>query len=505
MEKYFLKAKTQLAQDENSRIKTVAEKYGIILPSTHTAMFQSVYSPIEEANDNKVRLAKDAVEKALPGIIMSQVNINHLGHGFIVGCILDAWVNEKAEIEIIFSFAKNVYEEEYVSALEAMATNDLSVSFELQSETSSIEYLADGTVRLHAVDFQGVGLLIGVTPAYKKAKVYEFAQLYKMRTKAHRKELMFASKIEEACDKVLADYNTLPTVAIDDIPPNMICTCPHCNMPMDNEDMLNDANMDMYHKPCVTMGKFRKPWYMRAEDLSKENVEGGVKIVEFTEEQKLKISELRAEFGDNAKDISDADLLIEEKVNEIRQTIETSKKAEEIIPASTEVVISDATTLKLEFVSEPKADYEAKIQEIDSYKKKVEEFEVKFKAQEEKITLLTTENDAFKLQEENKKAQEKADKIAGIKASLADNSYAKDFTDEDYLNEEKVNHVKMVKENEDLKAENQKLKNAKAEVNDEKVKIEAQKDETDIDTGHSEEQKELNPRKIIAKLGKRIK
>ena len=79
--KYSLKAKV-FGAEITPEISQIAEKVGIILPSTHTAIFKTVYAPIEEANDNGVRLAKDAVYRALPGLVGSQVNLEHLGKGF---------------------------------------------------------------------------------------------------------------------------------------------------------------------------------------------------------------------------------------------------------------------------------------------------------------------------------------------------------------------------------------------------------------------------------------
>ena len=96
-------AKTTSVAQETNRNQEVAQKVGIILPSTHTALFQSVYAPIEVANLNGIRLARQAVETGIQGLIGSQVNLEHFGYGWIVGIILDAWVNDQEEIEIVYS------------------------------------------------------------------------------------------------------------------------------------------------------------------------------------------------------------------------------------------------------------------------------------------------------------------------------------------------------------------------------------------------------------------
>jgi hypothetical protein len=163
-EKYTFKSSNVSVAKETTRLQDVAQKVGIVLPSTHTALFSTIYAKVEEPNGNGVRLAKDAVVESLPGLVGSQTNLEHLGQGFMVGIILDAQLLDNGEIEVVFTFAKNIYQEVYTAALEKMATGDLSVSFELMSERDTQEQLPDGTVRLHNIDWQGMGLLIEAPP-----------------------------------------------------------------------------------------------------------------------------------------------------------------------------------------------------------------------------------------------------------------------------------------------------------------------------------------------------
>ena len=88
--KHKFYAKSVKIAEETERIIEVAEKLGMVLPSTHTALFQSVYSPIDSPNLNGIILAKDAVEKSLPGLISAQSNLEHLGQGFMTGIILES-------------------------------------------------------------------------------------------------------------------------------------------------------------------------------------------------------------------------------------------------------------------------------------------------------------------------------------------------------------------------------------------------------------------------------
>ena len=204
-EKFF--AKSVKIAEETDRIKELAEKIGIILPSSHTALLQAIYAPINSANLNGIRLAKHAVEKALPGLISAQANMEHFGKNWMIGIILSAFINDNNEIEIIFSFAKNLFPEEYERAIELIQSGDLSTSFELLAETDDQEHLADGTVLLNSIDFQGVGLLLDNPPAYPGAKVHSYAKLIKERlSHIDDKELICASVIK-TCDKILSEQH----------------------------------------------------------------------------------------------------------------------------------------------------------------------------------------------------------------------------------------------------------------------------------------------------------
>lgn len=538
-QKYTLRGSVALAE-ETSKIVEVANRLGIILPSTHTALFKTVYAKIEEPNGNGIRLAKDAVLSSLQGLIGSQVNLEHLGLGFIVGIILDAWLNAEEEIEVVFTFAKNIYKEDYIRALEKMQEGKLAVSFELMSERSSQEILPDNTIRLHDIDWQGMGFLIDAEPAYKKARVYEMAKLYKQRATDSEKELVYASKIVKSCDDVIKAYmidqdglslgvtsvtdshfhvyklnetgnggKTIAThggnvenhdheikdgfvmpggkdnhthsfmdqvmadmeeqVMVSPENPEMYCACPHCYMPMTYDTTIYDAEMNMYHKPCIDKGKISKPWYIKSgkklEQTDKENTQGGVKIM--TEEQKTLVAQLRAELeGYLPENISDDDLLVEAKVEEIRK-------------AKTEAKAKEQADLEAKAKADAEAQKDAKIVEleatIEAQKKEIETFKSEAKAREE---------------------QAKAEKLASIKAEMKDNEFVKDFSDEDYFNEAKIKEAKILKENAVLKAENETLKK---KTN--KTKEQGSQEDT-LPTGSGEDNQE-SVQTLIAKLGKK--
>lgn len=483
--KYSLNAEVSIVE-QTDRIKQVAEKIGIILPSTHTAIFASRYSGIEVANGNGIRLAKDAVEKSIQGLIGAQVNLEHTD--IVCGIILDAWIDEKAnDIKIIFTMAKNIFQKEYYRALERLSEGKLSVSFELLSNMDSADQLADGTVRLNDIDFQGVGFLIEKDPADKYAKIFEFASDIRSKAQICEKEFVFASKIIDSCNKVLSDN---PMEVTDD--PEMDCNCPYCHMPMSADSIVYDPEMNMFHKPCMEKGRIRKPWYIHSttgfisttsSTSTSTNIEVGCNNEEFnqsnqggkvmTEEQKKMVADIRAQLaGYLPQDTKDEDLLDEAKVAEYR------------------TIKEDAEKTKAEKEAQDKLEAEkAKEEKIAALEKEVSDLKVTIENQ-------TKEIDAFKAEADARAAKEKAEKLAQIKAELKDNEFCKDFTDEDYFNDAKIKEAKILKENAILKAEVEALKKG------EKEEVKAEKKD-DLSTGHSEEKSEVSVSQIINKLGKK--
>lgn len=210
-----------------------------------------------------------------------------------------------------------------------------------------------------------------------------------------------------------------------------------------------------------------------------------------TEEQKKLVAQLRAELeGHLPENITDDDLLIEAKVEEIRKAkVEAEAKAKEEADKKAEL---DAQAKADAEKAQKDADEKAK---VEASQAKVAELETTIEAQKKEIEALKAENETFKAQDKARADAEKAEALAKIKAELKDNQFAKDFKDEDFLNDAKVKEVKILKENADLKAENANLKkNVKT-----KETVNAS-DET-LPTG-SESNNEENPRKLIAKLGK---
>lgn len=526
----FTSKSTVTAEEDSREITAIAEKRGIKIPSSHLGFFKTVYAEIEKPNLNKIRLGAKAVQEALPGLMGSQVNFEHMGAGFLCGTILDAWINEIDEIEVMYSFFKSIYPDEYARSVELAKEGQLAVSFELLSERDSQEFLEDGTIRLHDIDFQGMGHLMDNPPACPKAKIYEFASKCKQRLSTiEDRELVFASQIEEKCDEILkADkwtsdiYNNFPDSSFAVIEPAYTegdtgdkkarhlafkdrdgkVDLTNYRIALDKVDEIlpitdSITTEELRKQAKEELDKYKAILANQKEEHDNLNQGGNTKV---TDKQKAKVEELRAELGDFAKDISDEDLLDDAVVAEIRKeketkeseeaseetTEETKEKSEEekakeelaykvdsveirtfsveeqdgvetVVENIERMTVTDFNAMKeaIEKVAELEKSLEAKDSEIETIRTNAEKIgRMKVELKDNAHTKDFTDEDYLDDEKVSKAIQDQknAEIIEQRKEELQENDYAKDFSDEDYLNDDKVELAKVKKEKDELKA-----------------------------------------------------
>ena len=182
-----------VAQDTES-LYELARNKGIQMPHPALGIFKSVLCEIEKANANGIRLGSKATDAAVSTLIGTQINKNHLRTDNVLGHTIDAQINNDKEIEITCIFFKDLYEDEWMEAQDLFAKGKLTVSFELSADVESQDKLADGTKRLNDYYFTGAGLLFGVKPACKKARVFEMAtKKLQEKLSMERQSLIFAN------------------------------------------------------------------------------------------------------------------------------------------------------------------------------------------------------------------------------------------------------------------------------------------------------------------------
>jgi len=368
----------------------------------------------------------------------------------------------------------------------------------LIADKSSKEILDDGTVRLNDFTYTGMGFLLDNPPAYKNADVFDFARKIKGKVeKYNTKELIFANQILETCDDILATNHPLTD---DDMPTRLFLVTssddrhfhvaeidfdgngktisghgdgkhvqPHLivnwqiQVAKNAEPETGEHAHRILNEIMASIKKHISKKHLDRDPKKKKKKDVNInKLLEqkggnqsMNNEDTKKVEELRAELGDFAKDVSDEDLLNDEKVEELRQAKADSEKEAD----------------KSEEKSEEKKANEEEEEKKDDDKKE---------DKDAKITELEKENKELKATNEAKnseieKVRENAEKIGKLKVELADNPHTKDFSDEDYLNDEKVEKAKLQKDNDDLKVERDKLKEDNEKLNQKKKSIKLSK------------------------------
>lgn len=194
MNRQTINLTANVVASDTQELYDVANSRGIQMPHPALGIFKSVLCEIEKPNANGIRLASKATEAAVSTLVGSQVNRNHLRSGNVLGHTIDAKINKNKEIEVTCIFFKDIYEEDWVEAQDLFKDNKLTVSFELSADVESQEKLADGTKRLNDFYFTGLGLLFGVKPACKNARVFEMAtKKLSEKLSMERQSLIFAN------------------------------------------------------------------------------------------------------------------------------------------------------------------------------------------------------------------------------------------------------------------------------------------------------------------------
>jgi len=236
-EKYFIEAKVKKIDKD---IEKAIKKSGITYPHHSLAFFKATYAKFEEANGNGVILAND-VKDDVKYLIGTQMNRDHLREGYVMGSIIDAYVTDNDEIEVIFKFYKTVYAKEYELALDLMKKDKLTVSFELMVDKKNVQVQANGNRRLTNVEFDGVGLLFGLQPAYKNAYVLETAmRIIEDAFNQKDKSLVFAAA-KDVAKKWARIGELIEGALIEKEEASYQCECLSCGKVFTSEAHCKDA------------------------------------------------------------------------------------------------------------------------------------------------------------------------------------------------------------------------------------------------------------------------
>lgn len=427
----------------DKKICQAINNVGISYPHPSLAFFRGVYAKVDgiSPNGNGVILGtsvKDDV-KYLKG---TQINRDHIRKSYILGSIIDAFINQDDEIEIIFTLAKNVYPEDYDEALELINQGKLHLSFELMVDKKDVEILKSGHRKINHCSFDGAGLLFDVTPAYKDAHVLSTAmKIIEDAFANDNPKMVFASakditkkwiKIGEMIEKAISDKE-------DNFKENDIT--------LEGDEIMDEKAKDalLAKQKEFVVKEFGEE---AVKDWTDEDFLNQDKIDAFRESLKANTEEVVSEEN---KVVEETEKKEEIAVEEVKKDDEVkSEEAQKVNNVTKETRIYDVTTDDAEgtmevtetIVTEEERDGQVVKEEVvvrhTLYTQpKVDQIKAEY---EQKIEVLTKQADFYK---------ENAKVVAEIRAELGD--FVKDFTDEEILNKDKVENARLKKQLEEAK------------------------------------------------------
>ena len=475
-EKIFFEAKVKKSK---SPISKVVEDLGINYPNESLGFLHAVYAKVDgkTPNKNKVILAK-TVKDDVSQLRFTQANINHKRAGYVIGTILDSWVNDKTdEIEIVFSFYKSLYPSQWETVEKAIEDGEMSVSFELMVEKEDIVYLNDGVRKLKQVTFDGVGLLFpGVTPAYPNAKVLESANAI-ISSVFDNKTLLCAS-VKEAVNKIeiMLAKITKGTNKMDKKLKDALMAKFKEEVTVDlGEEAVKDWSEEQWEaeleKRASAEDEAKAEETVEDEAKAEETVEDEAKAeetVEAKEDYECKCVDCGKiiKSSEHCKDIKCSECGGEMRRKD-RPGDGQNKASEE--PEIEKVVMEREAVIKEKVILEPDKETVESDSEIVTKRDGKEITKEKVKT-ETVYTYAQVEEIKAKYEKEIKFLKENAKQVISVRAELGD--FVKDLADEDLLDETKL--------------ENARLKKRIAELEGKPITTASDESEEDLITGHDE-------------------
>lgn len=350
MNRETLQLTAKIVAQDTDALYEVAKARGIQMPHPALGIFKSVLAEIEKPNGNGVRLGAKATDAAVSTLIGTQINRNHLRTDNILGHTIDAVINKDKEIEIICVFFKDIYEDEWEEAKELFSKGKLTMSFELSADVESQDKLADGTKRLNDYYFTGAGLLFGVKPACKKARVFEIAtKKLQEKLSIERQSLIFANNqnsqksILEVLNLMADEVKKIEEVQVEPIVAEAVKVeepvkveetvvaevpkveeaqklCPECNEPMeDNECAVCNKKKDEAAKveAPVVEAKVEEPVVAEAPVVEAPKVEPFIIVTETTK----KVTDTTSENSETIKVETEVTKSVNDQVKEERKEV----------------------------------------------------------------------------------------------------------------------------------------------------------------------------------------
>ncbi len=354
----------KIVASDTEALYEIARAKGIQMPHPALGIFKSILAEIEKPNANGVRLGAKATDAAISTLVGTQINRNHLRTDNVLGHTIDALINKDKEIEITCIFFKDIYEEEYDSAMELFAKGKLTMSFELSADVESQDKLADGTKRLNDYYFTGAGLLFGVKPACKKARVFEMAtKKLQEKLTMERQSLIFANN--QNSQKSILEVLNLMADEVKKIEETVVAEAPKVEEPKAEEAKVEETATVTPEAPVVE-AKVETPVVAEAPVVEAPKVEetAAAPVVAEAPKDVVVVTETKQVVTDTMKENSET----------IKVETETVRKVDDVVKEERKEMVE--VTYTYAQMEEVKASYEKEIaalkEQISGKEKEIE-------------------------------------------------------------------------------------------------------------------------------------
>lgn len=220
---------------KKNEIIEIAKARGINLKNNRDlAGFKTIYTFANKANENKARLPKDILLKALPSMVGKPIDIDH-NRRYVIGAYLDYRYKKKEDMVIAYGvFYKSNFGEEWEEAKKLFKAKKLATSYEIWCPEDKRKDLDDGTYELLTMEIAGGALIYNEKPAFPQAKVLELA---KVHSEDISKDLVYASKYKEE-EIIVCKKNECKLVKAEE---SFNCECLKCGHKMKTNQHCNSV------------------------------------------------------------------------------------------------------------------------------------------------------------------------------------------------------------------------------------------------------------------------
>jgi hypothetical protein len=229
---HYQNSKTTILEEgkEKDDLYKIAEAKGInVKGSLDLAVFKNIYAFADKANKNGARLPKQALLKALPGIVGKPVNMEH-NRKHVVGFYIDYSYKQKNEEVVAYGILfKSNFPDEFEQIQSAFKAGKLNTSYEIWCPRADRKLLDDGTYELNKQEIAGGAILIKNEPAFDGAKVLDLAKKVEAY-KIDGFDLEYSSKYTDEDLLTAEAINTLPTPIVKINVSSFEMKCPICQM-----------------------------------------------------------------------------------------------------------------------------------------------------------------------------------------------------------------------------------------------------------------------------------